>query len=466
MNQLDAADIAALTGGRLADGRVGSVSSAPISVTGPVVVDSGDTVAGSLFVAVPGARVDGHDFAAAAVSRGAVLVLADRPLAGLPVVVVPNTVEALGRLAHGVLQRLSGVRVVGITGSSGKTGTKDLIAALLERLGETVAPPRSFNTEIGVPLTVLCATESTAYLVLEMGARGPGHIRELTAIARPDVSVVLNVGSAHLGEFGGRDAIAKAKAELVEALPENGLAVLNADDPIVRAMAERTTARVVTFGLDAAADVRAEGLSMHAGRARFRLVAAGSSADVALTLVGAHHVSNALAAAAVAIDAGMTTAQAAEGLSAATARSPWRMEVTDRADGVTVINDAYNANPESVRAALDALMSVAGGRRTWAVLGDMRELGADSASQHESVGVFAATLGVTRVVAVGDDARPVVDGANADSGWTGHAQSVADPDEALALLRAQLAAGDVVLVKASRAAGLERLALALAEAAG
>jgi UDP-N-acetylmuramoyl-tripeptide--D-alanyl-D-alanine ligase len=405
-------------------------------------------------VAIKGERVDGHDYAHQALAAGAVAVLAERALPGVPTVVAGHSVTALGALARGVLTRLPRARVVGVTGSSGKTSTKDLVAVLLEQLGPTVAPPGSYNTEIGLPLTVLEADASTAYLVLEMGARGIGHIRELTQIAPPDVGVVLNVGSAHLGEFGSLDAVATAKAELVEALAGDGLAVLSADDAMVAAMAGRTRARVVLVGTSPVAGVRAQAVDLVAGRARFTLVAPQGTALVHLQLVGEHHVGNALAAAAVALDAGASIDQVAAGLGSARPRSRWRMEVTERADGVTVVNDAYNANPESMRAALQALVDLAGNRRTWAVLGEMRELGPDTVAQHAQVGHLAGELGVDRVVLVGEAAR-----AMAVAG--GDAVLVADVEAAADLLRRELAAGDVVLVKASRAAALERVAQAL-----
>lgn len=428
-------------------------------VYGPVVVDSRRATPGSVFVAVKGERVDGHDFALQAVGAGAVAVLARRVLPAVPTVLVADPVAALGLLARGALALLPGVEVVAITGSSGKTGTKDLVTGLLESLGPTVGPPGSYNTEIGLPLTVLAADASTRYLVLELGARGIGHVRELTQIAPPAIGVVLNVGSAHLAAFGSRAAIANAKAELVEALPAGGLAVLSADDDLVASMAGRTAARVVLFGTSAAAQVRADQVSVVDGRARFTLLAAGGSAPVRLELVGAHHVGNALAAAAVALEAGAGLESVAAALSAARPRSPWRMEVRDTADAVTVINDAYNANPESTRAALRALVDLAGGRRTWAVLGEMRELGATSAAEHAELGRVALELGVDRLVTVGEQARAIsVPGADA--------VAVPDADAAVALLRGELAAGDVVLVKASRAAGLERVAAALLDPGG
>ncbi len=456
MIRITLAEIAEATGGRV------EAADPATPVTGPVVADSREATAGSLFVAVPGEHVDGHDFAASALEAGAVAVLAQRPL-GLPAVVVDDSVGALGRLAQAMLRRIDPT-VVGVTGSSGKTSTKDLLAEVLALRGPIVAPPGSYNTEIGLPLTVLAADATTRTLVLEMGARGVGHIAYLCRIAPPDVGVVLNVGSAHVGEFGGREQIARSKAELVEALPEDGTAVLNADDPLVRQMAERTAARVVMFGESVHSDVRADRMRLdERGRASFRLVTAAGEHEVTLSLVGEHQVSNALATAAVAEALGLPLDEVAAALSTATARSRWRMEVVERADGVTVINDAYNANPESMRAALKALTALGRQRSTWAVLGEMKELGETSEIEHDALGRFAARLDVTRLVAVGDGAAAVRRGA-AEEGFEGErAVWVPDADTALGLLRSQVEAGDVILVKASRAAGLERLAEALVD---
>jgi UDP-N-acetylmuramoyl-tripeptide--D-alanyl-D-alanine ligase len=458
---LSLAELAMLTGGQL-DG--GADPQAVIS--GAVVVDSRDVVQGSLFVAVRGKRADGHDFASAAVAAGATAVLAEHPFV-VPAIVVADSVTALGDLGRSVVDRLEHAAVVAVTGSSGKTGTKDLLSQVLAARGPLVAPPGSYNTEIGVPLTVLAADSSTRTLVLEMGARGLGHIARLCRIAPPTVGVVLNVGSAHLGEFGDRDAIARAKAELVEALPAGGSAVLNGDDPVVRRMADQTEARVLMFGMSVHADLRAEDVVLDpAGRARFTLVAPDGAAAVALNLVGEHHVGNALAAAGGAHVLGLGVDLVAAELSKARAISRWRMEVTERPDGVTVVNDAYNANPESMQAALKALVAMAGGRRTWAVLGEMRELGDASAADHDALGRLAVRLDVNRLVAVGPAARAIHLGAAHEGSWADEAAWVPDIEAALDLLRAQLQPGDVVLVKASRAAGLERLAEVLvAEAA-
>ncbi|WP_067795810.1 UDP-N-acetylmuramoyl-tripeptide--D-alanyl-D-alanine ligase [Actinomadura formosensis] len=432
-----------------------------VVVSGPVVIDSRAVEPGALFAALQGKRADGHDFAAGVLAAGAAAVLAQRPVEG-PCVVVADVREALGRLARGLLERLPDVTVVAVTGSAGKTSTKDLIAQVVSRAGPVVYPPGSFNNEIGLPLTVLRADARTRHLVLEMGARGIGHIAYLTGIARPDVGVVLNVGTAHVGEFGGRENIARAKGELVEAVPPGGTAVLNADDPLVAAMASRTRGEVVTFGRSPDALVRAEDETLdERGRARFTLVAPEGAAPVALRLHGSHAVQNALAAAAAARAAGLGPEVIAEALSAAVPVSRWRMEVTERADGVTVVNDAYNANPDSTRAALDALVHMARGRRAYAVLGEMGELGAVSVAEHAKIGQHVARSGIAGLIVVGANAAAMAEGAGQVASWTGECVQVDDVGAAVAALSERLAPRDVVLVKGSRVAGLERVAEAL-----
>jgi len=454
MIPLTLAEVADLTGGELR-------GPADAIVSGAVTLDSRTVAGGDLFVAVVGERVDGHDFLGAAADAGAVAAISTRADGSLPCVVVDDPVAALGRLAAGVHARLAarGLQTLAITGSSGKTSTKDLLGQVLAAAGPTVSPPGSYNNDIGLPLTVLSADESTCFLVLEMGSRGPGHIARLCRVARPRVGVVLNVGSAHLGEFGSPEGIAAAKGELVEALPEDGTAVLNADDPRVIGMAPRTVARVLSTGRGADAEVRAVGVSLdETARARFTLAAAGEEHPVALQVVGEHQVANALSAAGAALAAGMAPADVAAALSAAGSRSRWRMEVSRREDGVTVVNDAYNANPESMRAALAALAGLSGTRRI-AVLGAMAELGPDAAAEHERLGRDAAAAGVDLVVAVGPDAVGIADGA-AVAGRRAGEESVHVPDRAAAhqLLSEVLRPGDVVLVKASRSYGLELLA--------
>jgi len=454
MIALTLAEIAELTGGEL-------TGSPDATVSGKVTLDSRAVADGDLFVAVAGERVDGADFLAAAAAAGAVVALTTRPDDALPCVVVADPVEALGRLAAGVHARLvdRGLLTLAITGSSGKTSTKDLLGQVLASAGPTVSPPGSYNNDIGLPLTVLGADEQTRFLVLEMGARGQGHIARLCRVARPRIGVVLNVGSAHLGEFGSPDGIAQAKGELVEALSEDGTAVLNADDPRVIGMAPRTVARVVTTGRGTDADVRAVDVTLdETARARFTLVAGGEAHPVALQVVGEHQVANALSAAGAALAAGLAPADVAAALSAAGPRSRWRMEVARRDDGVTVVNDAYNANPESMRAALAALAGLAGTRRI-AVLGAMAELGPDATAEHERLGRDAAAAGIDLIVAVGPDAVGITDGAAAAGRRAGE-ESVHVPDRATAreLLSEVLRPGDVVLVKASRSYGLEQLA--------
>jgi UDP-N-acetylmuramoyl-tripeptide--D-alanyl-D-alanine ligase len=471
---LSLARIAQITGGRLDRGDPEAI------VSGEVVIDSRLVSPGGLFAAVAGERSDGHDFAAAAVAAGAAAVLATRPVP-VPSVLVGDVPAALAALARAVVDALPAARIAGLTGSSGKTSTKDLAAQLVERLGPTIAPAGSFNNEFGHPLTVLRADASTRYLVLELSARGRGHIAYLCRVAPPRYGVVLNVGHAHAGEFGGLDQVARAKGELPEALPADGVAILNADDPRVLAMAGRTAARVVTFscapraGEASSAAVRAADIRLDdLGRPSFTLVTPEGSAPVTLRLHGAHNVPNALAAAALARELGLDLDGIADGLRAATARSRWRMEVRQRGDGVTVINDAYNANPESVRAALDALAHLAQGGsghggRGFAVLGHMAELGDTSRASHEEIGEYAARLpspGLAGLIAVGEEAAPLLDGARLVPSWTGEALAVPDGATALEELANRLKPSDVVLVKASRAAHLEGVAAALLGEAG
>jgi UDP-N-acetylmuramoyl-tripeptide--D-alanyl-D-alanine ligase len=431
------------------------------TVTGPVVIDSRKAGPGSLFAALPGERADGHDFAAQAVAAGATAVLATRSV-GVPALIVPDVPAALAALATAVVARLPGLTTAAITGSAGKTTTKDLAAHLIESLGSTVSPQNSYNNEIGHPLTVLRVTEQTRYLVAEMSARGPGHIAALCRISPPRLGVVLCVGHAHAGEFGSLDEVARVKAELPAALPADGVAVLNADDPRVVAMAGATAARVVTFGRSPSADVRAAGVVLDEdGRPGFTLRTEAGSAAIRLRLHGEHNVSNALAAAALAGQLGLGLDAVAEGLSAATARSRWRMEVTRRPDGITVVNDAYNANPEALQAALSALAAMARGRRAFAVLGHMTELGAQAGELHEQAGRQAARAGLAGLIVVGEEAAPMLAGAKADPSWRGELLQVPDAAAAVTEVERLARPGDVVLVKASRAANLQRVALAL-----
>ncbi len=435
-------------------------------VTGPAFLDSREPLAGGLFVAIAGEHADGHEFADAAVAGGAAAVLGSRPT-GVPTVVVDDVQTALQTLAAHVLRRLrtngTALKVVALTGSQGKTSTKDLLAAVLGDAGATVATFGSFNNELGLPLTVLRADATTRFLVLEMGARGIGHLTELCAIAPPDIALVLNVGSAHLGEFGSTEAIARAKGEIVEALGPGGVAVLNLDDPLVAAMSTRTHAPVRTFGRSVGADVRLHEVGTDdLGRARFDVQHSKNREHVRLQILGEHQAINAAAATAVALLLGVPLDRIARSLEGVAALSKWRMELRERADGLVVINDAYNANPDSMAAALRTLADVGNrsGRVTVAVLGEMRELGDSSDDEHAEVGRLAADLGIGLVIGVGWAARRY-DGRQFGGSAALQAESV---DEAIALVRNNVVGTEIVLIKASRAAGLERVADALLEA--
>ena len=459
MIELSLGEIAETTGGS-----VHPDSARQLRITGSVVTDSREADAGGLYVARQGEHADGHDYVPAAAEAGAVAALTDRPVEDLPCVVVDDVQDAFAALGREVVDRCTaagGLQIVGITGSSGKTSTKDLAAQVIGQLGPTIAPIASYNSEVGVPLTVCRLTEETEFLVAEMGASGTGHIAYLTDVAPPRIGVVLNVGTAHLGEFGSREAIAHTKAELVRALPVDGLAVLNADDPVVVAMADQTRARVVTVGLGPTATVRAEDVEINVrGQASFTLHLPGQPATpVALKLHGPHHVGNALAVAAVAHELGMPVEQIAAALGGAGVVSRWRMEVHERADGVTIVNDAYNANPDSMRAALRSLAVMGDEGSTVAVVGEMRELGEDSEREHAAIGALAAQLGLTTLVAVGEGAAPVAEAYDRAGGR--HTHVCADADAARELLDGLLQPGDVVLLKSSRDSGLRFLGDAL-----
>ncbi|MGB2569618.1 UDP-N-acetylmuramoyl-tripeptide--D-alanyl-D-alanine ligase [Micromonospora citrea] len=461
MIPLSLAEVASAVDGRLA------AADPDARVTGAVEFDSRKVTAGALFVAFGGEKVDGHDYAAAAVAAGAVAVLGTREVPGVPMVLVEDALAAMGRLARAVVDRLPELTVIGLTGSSGKTSTKDLIAQLTVRLGPTVAPPGSFNNELGHPYTALQATPETRFLVLEKGARGIGHVRYLCEVVPPRISVVLNVGVAHLGEFGSRENIALAKGELVESLPADGLAVLNADDPLVDAMAARTAARVVRYGEAAHADVRAVDVTLDdRGRPSYTLVTPEGSAPVRLGLTGRHQVSNSLAAAAVARELGMPPAEVATALGELGLVSTRRMDVFERPDGVTVIDDSYNANPASTAVALRALAGMGRGGRTFAVLGYMAELGEYEREGHREVGRLAADLGVDRLLVVGEPAAPIHEGATAVSDWGGESVLLTDQAAAVEVLRSELRQGDVVLVKGSRYRTWEVADALRADAAG
>ena len=476
MIAITAAELAEAVAGRL----VGVPDPGAVTVSS-VTTDSREVTDGTLFVAKPGETTDGHRFVPQAADSGAVLHLTQREVADesgqpYPCVVVEDVVLAMGALASHVLERLRAehpVTVVAVTGSVGKTTTKDLLHGIFSAEGPTVAPRNSYNGEVGVPLTVFTATEDTAYFVVEMGATHIGNIRYLCEMVRPDVGAVLCVGTAHAGEFGGVENIARAKGEMVECLSARGTAVLNDDDARVRPMRERTGARIISFGQGPDAheagheDARvwAEDVTVGAdGCPSFTLhFPDGSAHPVHSRLIGAHHVTNLLAAAAVALGAGVAPQRIAAGLEGTAARSRWRMERTERADSVTVINDAYNANPQSMKAALQTLAQLGRGdaehppRRTIAVLGGMYELGEDSIAAHADLGQLLVRLNISHVVAVGDTARPVYTAATLEGSWGEEAAWVPDAEHAEEHLRSVLRPGDIVLLKSSNAAGLNHL---------
>lgn len=448
--------VADTTGGRLHGCARGTA--AAVVIDGPVVTDSREAAPGSLYIARVGESADGHDFVAGAAERGAVAALTTREVEGLPCVVVDDEQAAFVALARHLVDARPDLTVIGITGSSGKTSTKDLLGSVLAADGETVAPVGSYNSEVGVPLTVCRITPTTRHLVVEMGARGIGHVEYLTRIAPPRIGIVLNVGHAHVGEFGSVEAIAKAKGELPASLPRDGVAVLNADDPLVAAMAGRTSARVVLVGESADAEVRATDVTVdEAGAASFTVTAPFGSARVRLALVGRHHVGNALAVIAAAQAAGMTLEQIVPALAAARPLSRWRMEVTRREDGVVVVNDAYNANPDSMAAALASLAAMATTGRRWAVLGAMLELGEASDELHARVGREAATLGIDEILVVGEPAAAIATGAEDNASREVRVRVVPDVGAAEAVLAEELVAPDVVLFKSSHDAGLRWL---------
>lgn len=492
----------ALTAAQIAEAVSGTLSATldPATVLAHVTPDSREVTAeGTLYVAKPGERADGHDFIDAALGAGAAAVLAERAThapdgAAHPAIIVEDAVLAMGALAREVVRRIrehSPTTVIGITGSAGKTTTKDLLAALLATQGPTVAPVGSYNGEVGVPLTVFRAELDTRFLVVEMGADHVGNIAYLCDIVRPDIGVVLMVGTAHAGSFGGVANIARTKGELVEALGPDGVAVLNLDDERVAGMAARTAAPITWFtadergvaraaedvaagrasGLVAARDVRADDQERPVFDLQVGTDEAAVRHPVASGLTGLHHVHNVLAAAAAAHAAGMDPAEIARGLDGLGPASRFRMERTDRADGVTIINDAYNANPESMRAALRTLATLgrSSGRRTWAVLGEMLELGDARVREHTLVGESVVRLNIAQLLVVGAGARPLYIGALNEGSWGEEAHFVDDAAQAEAFLTEHLRPGDLVLVKSSNGVGLaalgERLATADAVAA-
>lgn len=467
MIALTLAEIAAAVGGDL---RVVAPDTPETVVDGLVDTDSRMMGPGSIFVAKPGAETDGHRFVGSAVEAGAVLAIVEHPVdIAVSQIIVADAVTALGALARDVVARVRAagrLRIVGITGSNGKTTTKNFLARILEDEGETVAPVKSFNNEVGAPVTMLRVTESTRYLVSEFGAAAPGSIAHLAGLVEPDIAVVLMVGMAHAGGFGGIEATAKAKAELVAAARVPGTAVLNVDDPRVAAMRELADSRglrAVGFGQGPTADVRARDIEVSASGTSCIVEVGGQSLPLRLRVLGAHHISNALAAIASALVLGVSPVDAVARLETVEIAERWRMQPLGN-DRVRIINDAYNASPDSMAAALRTLAQITGPEeRTVAVLGAMSELGESAGEEHDRIGLLAVRLNIQRIVVVGAEARRLYLAAVGEGSWDSEAVHLPDQDAAFEYLRTELRDGDRVLVKSSNSVGLRHLGDRLGE---
>ncbi|MEV8357820.1 UDP-N-acetylmuramoyl-tripeptide--D-alanyl-D-alanine ligase [Microbacterium sp. NPDC076895] len=467
MISLTLSRIADVLGGNLV---LRGADSADTVVSGTVDTDSRLIGPGDIFVAKPGEHADGHDFVPAAIERGAVLAIVERPLdAAITQIVVPGAVHALADLARfvvGEVRARGALQIVGITGSNGKTTTKNMLARILEAEDETVAPQASFNNEVGAPLTMLRITESTRYLVSEFGASAPGEIARLAGLVHPDIGVVLMVGMAHAGGFGGIESTFVEKSQLIHAVRPGGIAVLNADDPRVAAMAGIAAERGATvrwFGRSSAAEVRAEDVEVTPEGTRFRLLVDGGEFPVVLRVLGEHHVMNALAAIATATRLGIRPEACIERLEAMELAERWRMQPMG-SERVRIINDAYNASPDSMAAALRTLAQITTpDQRTVAVLGAMSELGEYAGEEHDRVGLLAVRLRIQRIVVIGSAARRLYLSAISEGSWDGEAVFFETADEAYDYLMTELRDGDRVLVKSSNSAGLRHLGDRLGE---
>lgn len=467
MIALTLTEIAQITGGRVETGRgqLGPES----AVSGAVDTDSRLMAPGGIFVAKPGETDDGHNFVPAAAAAGAVLALVEREVdAEIAQIVVPDVVTALADLARAVTERVrarGALRVIGITGSNGKTTTKNMLERILSAEAPTVAPRASFNNHVGAPLTILRIDEDTRYLIVEMGASHVGDISRLVGIARPDIGAVLKVGLAHAGEFGGVERTVIAKTEMVTELAEDGVAVLNLDDPRVAGMAAHTRAAIRSFGLEGDRDFRAEAISSTRTGTTFDLhTRDGAVRPVSLRILGEHHVFNALAALTIADALGVDTDRAIAALGTLERAERWRMEVMGGRDDVTIINDAYNASPDSMSAAIRTLAQITPrDRRTVAVLGTMTELGEFAGEEHDRIALQLVRLNISQLVVVGADARRLHITAINEGSWDGESVYCEDADIAFDYLSTELLPGDTVLVKSSNSAGLRLLGDRLGE---
>jgi len=440
-----------------------------LKVTGKIVIDSRKVSKGDLFVAINGAKVNGHDFCDVAIKQGAVAVVAAKEISGIPTLLVSNgnftsqdvdqpTVIALGKLANYLLTKLPNLWKVAVTGSSGKTTTKDLLADLGRLIGPTVAPKGSFNNEIGLPQTVLECDENTRVLILEMGARRVGNIKHLCEIAKPDTSILLNIGTAHAEIFTSVEKILETKSEIIQCLSTADVAILNHED--VTFPRQKTNAQIVSFGLSGS-DVSAKNVILNEkAQAQYDLEYLGKTSQVKLKIVGSHQVSNSLAAAAAFLKKGIDIDLVAKTLSNSVAQSKWRMQIEVNKKNVTVINDAYNANPESMKSAIRTLKQIGAGKNTYAILGEMLELGELSISQHQEVAKLVQKLEIQNTIVIGSGAKSIYDFLS-QNGYQGKLHYVENVEGAIAKAKEMMQPSDVVLVKASRSIGLERVANAI-----
>ncbi|MGN7859001.1 UDP-N-acetylmuramoyl-tripeptide--D-alanyl-D-alanine ligase [Microbacterium sp. 22303] len=467
MIALSLAEIAEIVGGDL---RPAAGHDPASIVSGVVDTDSRQISPGGIFVAKPGEQTDGHRFVGAAIENGAVLALVEHAVdEAISQIVVPDVVDAIAELARAVVAKVRAagdLRIVGVTGSNGKTTTKNFLARILQDEGETIAPIASYNNEVGAPLTMLRITPTTRFLVCEFGASAPGEIARLAGLVTPDVVIELMVGLAHAGGFGGIEETARAKAELVKAAAHGGTAVLNLDDPRVAGMAplaEERGLQIVGFGQTPAADVRAAEIDVTASGTSCIVHVDGQALPLRLQVLGAHHVNNAIAAIAATGALGVAPADAIARLETVQLAERWRMQPMGGAD-VRIINDAYNASPDSMAAALRTLAQITGpDERTVAVLGAMSELGETAGDEHDRIGLLAVRLNIQRIVVVGAEARRLYLAAVGEGSWDGEAVHLADADAAFEYLRGELRPGDRVLVKSSNSAGLRFLGDRLGE---
>lgn len=445
MIAMKASEIAAIIGGEL--------YGEDCAVTAGAYISSSDCIKGSIFLAFKGEHVDGHDFADDAVKHGAVLIIATQPI-NQRHILVEDVTRAVTHLAKHVRDALSHLKVIGITGSQGKTTTKELLASILASQGETVSPRGNYNNELGVPITLLQCTKETKFCIVEMGARHQGDIAALVDIAKPHIGVVLRVAAAHIGEFGSIEAIAKTKSEMIENLESDGIAIVGDYDPFTSAMAQIHSGEVITFGESNSSTIRATDIELREGRPHFELVTPQGRSAVTLRQYGLHQIPNALAAAAVATALHISIDVIAAELSTAEIHARWRMEVAEL-DDLTIINDAYNASPDSMAAAISTLVHLTQerGGESWAFLGNMRELGETSQAAHAHIARFASQLGVDHLISV--NAPDYAGGVEAGSPMVLHTCN--GRDDALTMVR-HINRGDVVLCKASRSDKLELLA--------